>query len=325
MKIVIPDDYQYATKELTCLDLLKLHDVKVLGDLSKEPGAAANLAEAECLVLIRERTSINHEFLKRTPRLKLISQTGKIGRHIDVAACTAAGVVVVEGSGSPIAPAELTWAIIMASRRGLIEAVADMKQGKWQTNIGRALHGESLGVWGYGKIGRMVAGFGRAFGMDVQIWGREASRHAAEADGYKACHTKESFFESADVLTVHVRLVSETAGMITSSDLARMKTSSLFVNTSRAELVERGALEAALKNGRPGFAALDVFREEPIYDAGYGLLQMPNVICIPHIGYVEQNGYELYFRKAFENILNFLAGSPTNVVNTKALNSKLVE
>ena len=321
MKIVIPDDYQYATKELTCLELLKPHEVIVLGDVSKEPGAAAALAEAECLVLIRERTRINQEFLKRMPRLKLISQTGKVGRHIDVASCTSAGVVVVEGVGSPVAPAELTWALIMASRRKLVGAVFDMKQGKWQTNIGRALHGETLGVWGYGKIGRMVASFGRSFGMRVQVWGREASRQAAEADGYKACHTKESFFESSDVLTVHVRLVNETIGMITGGDLAKMKTSSLFVNTSRSELVEVGALETALENGRPGFAALDVFPEEPIYDREYALLRMPNVLCTPHLGYVERNGYELYFHKAFENIVNFMAGTPANVVNAEALRS----
>jgi D-3-phosphoglycerate dehydrogenase / 2-oxoglutarate reductase len=325
MKIVVPDDYQYATRDLMCLELLKSHDIKVLGDLSKEPGAATTLAEAECLVLIRERTRIDQEFLKRVPRLKLISQTGKVGRHIDVAACTAAGVVVVEGFGSPVAPAELTWALIMASRRGLIEAVVNMKQGKWQSNIGRALQGQTLGVWGYGKIGRLVAGFGRAFGMNVQIWGREASRLAAEADSYKACHAKEYFFESSDVLTVHVRLVNETIGMISSSDLARMKSSSLFVNTSRSELVEAGVLEAALKNGRPGFAALDVFMDEPIYDTGYALLQMPNVLCTPHLGYVERNGYELYFRKAFENIISFIAGNPTNVVNPEALTSSLIE
>jgi D-3-phosphoglycerate dehydrogenase len=325
MKIVIPDDYQHATKELACLELLKSHEVKVLGDLAEAPNAAEALAEADCLVLIRERTEITREFLQQTPRLKLISQTGKVGRHIDMAACTAAGVVVVEGSGSPVAPAELTWALILASRRKLIPAVVDMKQGRWQTNIGCALHGQTLGVWGYGKIGRLIASFGRAFAMDVQIFGREASRQAAQADGYQACQTREALFESSDVLTVHVRLVNDTFGLITGSDLARMKPSALFVNTSRAELVEAGALETALKNGRPGFAALDVFPEEPIYDANDHLLQMPNVLCTPHLGYVEKNGYELYFGKAFENVVNFLAGKPTNVVNAEALQSPSAE
>lgn len=319
MKIVIPDDYQYAVEDLTCIKLLESHQVKVLGDLSKEPNAAAILAESECLVLIRERTQINEDFLKQTPRLKLISQTGKIARHIDITACTAAGVAVVEGVGSPIVPAELTWTLIMTAQRKLIQAVFDMKQGKWQTNIGSALRGQTLGVWGYGKIGRLVAGFGRAFGMEVQIWGCDASRTTAEDDGYKVCRTKEQFFESSDVLTVHLRLVDETFGIITAEDLARMKPSALFVNTSRAELVEAGALEKALKAGCPGSAALDVFFEEPLYKPQHPLLQMRNVLCTPHLGYVERNSYELYFRKAFENVLNFIAGSPTNVVNPEVI------
>jgi D-3-phosphoglycerate dehydrogenase len=325
MKIVIPDDYQYATKELACLQLLNSHEVTILGDLNKEPNASEALAEAECLVLIRERTEITEEFLQQMPRLKLISQTGKIARHIDVDACTAAGVVIVEGVGSPVAPAELTWALIMAAQRKLIPAVVDMKRGKWQTNIGRALQGQTLGVWGYGKIGRMIANFGRAFGMDVQIWGRENSIKTAQADGYRVCQSKQEFFETSDVLTVHLRLVKDTIGIITASDLAAMKPSSLFVNTSRAELVETGALEAALQNGRPGFAALDVFPEEPIYHSDYALLQMPNVLCTPHLGYVEQKGYELYFGKAFENVLNFFAGNPINVVNPQALRTTIAE
>ncbi len=321
MKIVIPDDYQCATKNLACLELLNLHDVNILGDIRQDPNAATTLAEAECLVLIRERTAINEEFLRQTPRLKLISQTGKIGRHIDLDACTAAGVVVVEGTGSPVAPAELTWALILAARRKLVEAVVDMQQGRWQTNIGQALNGQTLGVWGYGKIGRRIASYGRAFGMEVLIWGRESSRQAAANDGYNVSTTKEAFFENADVLTIHLRLVKETAGMITADDLARMKSSALFVNTSRAELVANGALENALQRGRPGFAALDVFMEEPIYDTGHPLLNLPNVICTPHLGYVEQNGYELYFRKAFENIIDFFAGHPANVVNPEAFPS----
>ncbi len=319
MKIVIPDDYQFATKHLACLELLNAHEVKILGDIDQDPQAQATLAEAECLVLIRERTKINAAFLKRTPRLKLISQTGKIGRHLDLEACTAAGVVVVEGAGSPIAPAELTWALVIAARRKLVQAVVGLQQGKWQTNIGEALHGATLGVWGYGKIGRLIASFGRAFRMNVQIWGRTASQQAAEADGYKACPTKEHFFESSDVLTIHLRLVKETTGIITVNDLARMKPSALFVNTSRAELVAEGALETALQNGRPGFAALDVFREEPIYDSNHPLLNRPNVLCTPHLGYVEQNGYELYFGTAFENVINFFAGQATNMVNPEAL------
>ena len=316
MRIVIPDDYQHATAGLACLSLLNGHQIRILGDLSRDPAAEAELAAAECLVLIRERTRVDQEFLKRVPCLKLISQTGKIGRHLDLAACTAAGVAVLEGVGSPVAPAELTWTLIMAARRQLIPAVEGMKLGRWQTNIGRALHGETLGIWGYGKIGRLVARFGRAFGMDVQVWGREQSRRAAEADGCRVCASKDVLFESSDVLTVHLRLLDETAGTISRADLQRMKPSSLFVNTSRAELVEAGALEAALGSGRPGYAALDVFYEEPIYDREHPLLVMPNVLCTPHLGYVEKDGYELYFRAAFENVLNYLAGDLKGVVNS---------
>jgi D-3-phosphoglycerate dehydrogenase / 2-oxoglutarate reductase len=319
MKILIPDDYQYATRELACLELLQGHEVTILGDLGKEPQAGAALAEAEALVLIRERTQITADFLQQMPHLKVISQTGKVARHIDLAACTAAGVVVVEGAGSPVAPAELTWALILAAQRKLVQAVVDMKEGKWQTNIGLALHGQTLGVWGYGKIGRMIAGFGRAFAMDVQIFGRQASIEAAQADGYRVCESREAFFATSDVLTVHLRLVNDTIGIIKAGDLAAMKPAALFVNTSRAELVEAGALETTLRNGRPGFAALDVFPEEPIYDADYALLRMPNVLCTPHLGYVEHKGYELYFGKAFENLLTFFAGNPANVVNREAL------
>jgi D-3-phosphoglycerate dehydrogenase len=322
MKIVIPDDYQLATKNLACLNLLQAHEVNILSDIHQDPQAPAVLAEAECLVLIRERTKIDAGFLRQTPRLKLISQTGKIGRHIDLAACTAAGVAVVEGTGSPIAPAELTWALVMAARRKLVQAVIDMRQGQWQTNIGQALYGQTLGVWGFGKIGRLIAGYGRAFGMNVEIWGREASRQAASAEGYTVSASKESFFASADVLTVHLRLINETRGIITANDLARMKPSALFVNTSRAELVADGALETALEQGRPGYAALDVFTEEPIYDVGHPLLKLPNVICTPHLGYVEHNGYELYFRKAFDNVVDFFAGSLAKVINPAALDSQ---
>lgn len=319
MKILIPDDYQYATRELACLELLNAHEVTILGDLGREPQAAQALAEAEAMVLIRERTEISADLLRRMPRLKVISQTGKIARHIDLAACTAAGVVVVDGTGSPVAPAELTWALILAARRKLVQAVVDMKQGRWQTNVGRALHGQTLGVWGYGKIGRMIAGFGRAFAMDVQIFGRENSMQSARADGYRTCESRAVFFATSDVLSLHLRLLGETTGIVTAGDLAGMKPDALFVNTSRAELVEAGALEAALRNGRPGFAALDVFAEEPIYDARHALLQMPNVLCTPHLGYVEEKGYELYFTGAFENLLNWIAGNPTHVVNREAL------
>lgn len=319
MNIVIPDDYQHATVRLDCRIKLAGHLLTVLGDLARDPRADEVLAQAESLVLIRERTQIDDAFLQRTPKLKLISQTGKVARHIDLEACTRAGVAVVEGVGSPIAPAELTWTLIMAAQRQLVQASNDLHAGKWQTTIGTALHGRTLGIWGYGKIGKMIAGYGRAFGMRVQVWGRDASRAAAEADGYLAAASKADFFETSDVLTLHLRLVPDTTGIVTAGDLARMKPDALLVNTSRAELIEVGALERALKAGRPGFAALDVFEQEPVYDPAHPLLQMPNVLCTPHLGYVERGGYELYFGTAFDNVLKFAAGDHSQVLNPAAL------
>lgn len=319
MNIVIPDDYQHATAQLDCRAKLAGHALTVLGDLAKDPLADAALAEAEALVLIRERTQVDDAFLKHTPKLRLISQTGKIARHIDLDACTRAGVAVVEGVGSPIAPAELTWTLIMAARRQLVQASNDLHAGKWQTTIGTALHGRTLGVWGYGKIGRMVASYGRAFGMKVQVWGRDASRAAAAADGYLSAESKAAFFETSDVLTLHLRLVAETTGIVTAEDLARMRPDALLVNTSRAELIEAGALETALKAGRPGFAAVDVFEQEPLYDPAHPLLQLSNVLCTPHLGYVERGGYELYLGTAFDNVLRFEAGDRSQVLNPAAL------
>jgi D-3-phosphoglycerate dehydrogenase len=320
MKILIPDDYQHAVDTLSCLTLLKGHRIDILGDLAREEQADSLLAETEALVLIRERTKIDEAFLKRAPKLRCISQTGKIAGHIDIGACTAAGVAILEGIGSPIAPAELTWALIMASRRQLLTAANDLRLGRWQTTIGHCLHGQTLGIWGYGKIGKLLAHFGQAFGMDVAVWGRDKSRSQATADGLRVFTSREALFEESDVLSLHLRLVPETTGMIDANDLARMKPSALLVNTSRAGLLTPGALESALAAGRPGFAALDVFGEEPVYDPHHPLLTMTNVLCTPHIGYVEQNSYELYFSKAFENILAFESGQPVNVANPGVLN-----
>ena len=319
MKILIPDDYQHAVDTLSCLTLLKGHRIDILGDLAREEQADSLLAETEALVLIRERTKIDEAFLKRAPKLRCISQTGKIAGHIDIGACTAAGVAILEGIGSPIAPAELTWALIMASRRQLLTAANDLRLGRWQTTIGHCLHGQTLGIWGYGKIGKLLAHFGQAFGMDVAVWGRDKSRSQATADGLRVFTSREALFEESDVLSLHLRLVPETTGMIDANDLARMKPSALLVNTSRAGLLTPGALESALAAGRPGFAALDVFGEEPVYDPHHPLLTMTNVLCTPHIGYVEQNSYELYFSKAFENILAFESGQPVNVANPGVL------
>lgn len=320
MKIIIPDDYQNAAPQLKCFSLLAGHDVTVYNDTAASiPEAIEKFKDADALILIRERTEISDELLAGLPKLKLISQTGKISNHLDLAACTRHKVAVAEGVGSPIAPAELTWALIMNAWRQLPQAIECMKAGQWQTNIGRALHGHTLGIWGYGKIGKKIAGYAKAFGMKIMVWGSEASRENAIADGLLAAESKEAFFSTVDILTLHLRLVKATQGIVTATDLARMKPDALLVNTSRAELIEDGALLQALQSGRPGFAALDVYEHEPVFDKNYQLLQMPNVVCTPHLGYVEQSGYELYFSKAFDNIVSFAKGNPVNIVNPEVL------
>jgi D-3-phosphoglycerate dehydrogenase len=320
MHVVIPDDYQDAVRSLACFQQLKGHQVTVYNDSTGDVDElAARFAEADALVLIRERTAISAELLARLPRLKLISQTGKIAGHLDLAACTTAGVAVAEGVGSPVAPAELAWALIMNATRQLPAAIAAMRAGQWQTNIGRAIQGQTVGIWGYGKIGRRVARYATAFDAPVLVWGSEASRQAAVADGHRAAASQEDFFEQADIVSLHLRLTDSTCHLVQPVDLARMKPEALLVNISRAELIAPGALEAALRNGRPGFAALDVYEQEPVLDAGYPLLQLPNVICTPHLGYVERNGYELYFSKAFENVNAYALGQPQNIANPAVL------
>ena len=240
------------------------------------------------------------------------------------------GIAVAEGQGSPVAAAELTWALVLAAMRRLPQYIATLKHGGWQQSglkslsmppnfgIGMVLKGRTLGIWGYGKVGQLVAGYGRAFGMQVQVWGSEASRARAVADGYQAAESRNTLFATSDVLTLHLRLVPETRALVTAADLARMKPTSLFVNTSRAELVEEGALVAGLNRGRPGMAAVDVFESEPILQ-GHPLLRLENAVCTPHIGYVEQDSYELYFSAAFDNVINFIRNEPTHIVNPDAL------
>lgn len=327
MKIAILDDYQDAVRKLDCFDLLAGHDVKVFNNSTKGLGQLAiRLAPFDALVLIRERTALPRALLARLPNLKLISQTGKVSGHVDVAAATERGIAVAEGTGSPVAPAELTWALIMAASRRILPYANNLKEGLWQTAsinpslnlVGRVLHGRTLGIWGYGKIGRLLAGYGKVFGMRVMVWGSDASRAAAEADGVAAAASRAAFFEQADVLSLHLRLADATRGIVTAEDLARMKPDALFVNTSRAELVAEGALEAALRKGRPGQAALDVFTSEPLgLDAP--LLKIPTVLATPHLGYVEQDSYEMYFRAAFENVVNFANGKPSGILNPAAL------
>ncbi len=331
MNIVILDDYQDVVRKLACAQKLQPYQPKVFTNTVKGIGQlSVRLKDAEALVLIRERTHITKQLIEKLPNLKLISQTGKVGSHVDVAACTERGIVVVEGVGSPIAPAELTWALIMAAMRRLPQYISNLKHGAWQQaglksgsmpvnfGLGQVLHGKTLGLWGYGKIGQIMAGFGKAFGMRVLIWGREASLERAKQDGYDVAASREAFFEQADVLSLHIRLNAETQGIVKLADLLRMKPTALLVNTSRAELIEPEALITGLNRGRPGLAAIDVFESEPILQ-GHALLRLENCICTPHIGYVEQDSYELYFGAAFDNVMNFINGSPTHVVNPEAL------
>ncbi|WP_315315746.1 D-2-hydroxyacid dehydrogenase family protein [Pantoea vagans] len=313
--IVIPDDYQFATQKLDFLHGNNNFHCAALGDLSRDPMADAQLSSAEALILIRERTVIDEAFLRRTPHLKLISQTGKLARNVDIDACTRAGVAIVEGSGSPVAPAELTWLLIMASRRKFVSSVNAMAEGHWQTEIGSAVHNQVIGILGYGKIGKRLASYAAVFGMQVQVWGSLRAQEEARADGWTVPESREQFFATSDVLTVHQRLVAATQGNITPADLALMKTDALFVNTSRAELVDDGALHNALIQGRPGFAALDVYEEEPIYNTRHPYLQMPNVLCTPHLGYVEKASYALYFRTAFDNVVRYFSGDRSHVIN----------
>lgn len=315
IQVLIPDDYQLATQQL---DFLRQNDkfhCSALGDLSKETQAGNALFNAQALILIRERTVVDDAFLRRTPNLKLISQTGKLARNVDIDACTRAGVAVVEGVGSPVAPAELTWLLIMASRRKFVSSVNAMKEGRWQTEIGSAVNKQVLGILGYGKIGKRIASYAQAFDMQVQVWGSERAQQEARAAGLRVPENREQFFATSDVITVHQRLVAQTEGNITSADLALMKTDALFVNTSRAELVAGGALYHALRQGRPGYAALDVYEQEPVYDTHNPYLEMPNVLCTPHLGYVETASYELYFKTAFDNVVRFFAGDTSQVIN----------
>lgn len=319
MKIVIPDDYQQAVEQLDCFALLAGQDVVVYTDIVDDIDTLAERFEpADALVLIRERTKISEELLARLPNLKLISQTGRGVAHIDVEACTRHGVTVAVGGGEPYAPAELTWALVLAAARRLPQEVAQMKAGKWQIRqpeLGHVLRGRTLGIWGYGKIGRVVAGYGRAFGMNILVWGREGSLERARADGYETAADRQQLLQTSDVLSLHITLNAQTRGMVTADDLAQMKPSAVLVNTSRAGLIAPGALVAALRNGRPGYAAVDVYEEEPVVE--HPLLQMDNVICTPHIGYVEKDTYELYFRQAFDNLLAFFAGEPASVINPR--------
>jgi D-3-phosphoglycerate dehydrogenase / 2-oxoglutarate reductase len=331
MNIIILDDYQDAVRKLQCAAKLEHLNAKVFTNTVKGIGQLSiRLRDAEVLVLIRERTAFPRQLLEKLPKLRLIAQTGRAGPHIDIETCTRLGIAVAEGVGSPVAPAELTWALIMAAMRRLPQYISNLKHGAWQQSglktssmppnfgIGMTLEGKTLGVWGYGKIGQRIAGYGRAFGMQVTVWGSEGSRDKARGDGFLPAPTREAFFDVCDVLSLHLRLVPETRGLVTLDDLSRMKATALLVNTSRAELLTEGALVSALNRGRPGMAAVDAFESEPILQ-GHPLLRLENAVCTPHIGYVEQDSYELYFGAAFDNVVNFINQTPTNIVNPDAL------
>lgn len=324
MRIVIPDDYQDVIRTLDCFSTLSGHDVRILHEC--EPATleqrAARLADAEALVLTRERTRIDAALLERLPQLRLISQTGKVSSHLDLAACTARGIAVTEGRGSPVAPAELAWALILNARRQLIPAIDAFRQGHWQVNLGQALAGQLLGIWGYGKIGQRLARYAQAFDMPVVVWGSDSSRAAAQADGHRAAASREAFFAEADILSLNLRLSEQTRHRVTFDDLALMKPDALLVNVSRAELIAPGALLQALDAGRPGQAAIDVYEHEPVLDPAHPLLRHPRVLCTPHLGYVEKSGYELYFGDAFDNVLAFFAGTPKHVVNPEVLSQR---
>lgn len=322
MRVTIIDDYFDTLRTLPSFGKLDGHDVTVWTDHVEDlDELSRRLADTEALVLIRERTEVRRPLLERLPNLKLISQRS-VYPHIDIETCTDLGIVVSSNlhQGSPsYATAELTWGLVIAAARRIPQQVASTKAGRWQDGVGHSLRHKTLGVYGYGRIGRVVADYGRAFGMNVLFWASPESRERAQADGSTVAVSKQSFFEQCDVVSLHLRLVEATRGIVTRDDLDVMKATALLVNTSRAGLIEPGALVGALTEGRPGMAAVDVYETEPVTDAGHPLLQMDNVICTPHIGYVSTDEWELQFSDVFDQINAFAAGEPTNVVNPEVL------
>jgi D-3-phosphoglycerate dehydrogenase / 2-oxoglutarate reductase len=322
MKISILDDYLDTLRTLQCFTKLAGHDVTIWNDHVQDTDSLADrLRDTEVLVLIRERTKIRAPLLERLRNLKLISQRS-VYPHIDIDACTRLGVIVSSSQhpGSPsYAAAELTWGLVLAAMRQIPQQMSALRAGKWQIGVGSTLRGKTLGIYGYGRIGSVVAGYGRAFGMNVSVWAREPSLARARAEGYAAAPSKDAFFEQCDIISLHMRLVDATRGIVTAADLARMKPTALLVNTSRAPLIEAGALVNALRAGRPSMAAVDVYEEEPVLDPAHPLLVMENVVCTPHIGYVSRDEYEVQFADIFDQITAYAAGTPINVVNPEVL------
>jgi len=324
MKIAVIDDYQNAFRTLKCYSKLKDHEVVVYTDTEKEPARLAErLKDAEAVVLTQQRSRFPRAAIERLPKLKLISQTGRATAHIDVAACTERGIVVsAGGAGNPHATAELTWALILAALRHIPYEVRRLREGHWQSTLGIAVQHKTLGIYALGRIGSIVARVGQTFGARVLCWGREGSTARAREAGYEVAKSREAFFAEADILSLHLPLNKETQGIVTAADLALMKPSALLANTSRAGLIAQGALVNALKAGRPGMAAVDVYEDEPVLGAAHPLLKMDNVICTPHLGYVEKDTYEDYYGVVVDQIVAYAAGNPINVVNPEALGKR---
>lgn len=322
MKISILDDYHDTVRTLKVFQMLDGHEVRIWNDHVQDVDTLAQrLQDTEVLILIRERTQIREALIKRLPKLRLISQRS-VYPHIDIAACTERGILVCSNmhAGAPsYATAELTWGMIIAAMRQIPQQMASLRAGNWQCGVGMSLRGKTLGVYGWGRIGGAIAEYAKVFGMNVLVWAREASRERAAKDGWATAPSKAAFFEQSDIISLHMRLVDATRGIVTATDLARMKPSALIVNTSRAGLIEPGALVDALRAGRPGMAAVDVFEQEPVRDPEHPLLKMPNVVCTPHLGYVTREEYELQFGDIFEQVQAYVAGSPVHMVNPEAL------
>ena len=324
MKIAVIDDYQDAFRTLKCYAKLKGHDVIVYNDTEKDPVRLADrLKDAEAVLLTQQRSRFPSAVIEHLPKLKVISQTGRVTAHIDVEACTRHGIAVLAGgAGRPHTTAELTWGLILAALRHIPYEVKRLREGHWQSTIGTAVQGRTLGIYALGRIGGMVAGVGRAFGARVICWGREGSTTRAREAGYEVAASRESFFRESNIVSLHLPLNKETRGIVTRKDLDLMKPTALIVNTSRAGLIAEGALADALKAGRPGLAAVDVFEDEPVVGAAHPLLKMDNAVCTPHLGYVERDSYESYYNDAVEQIIAYAEGKPINVVNPEALGKK---
>ncbi len=322
MKISVLDDWFDTVRTLSCFAKLAGHDVTIWNDHMEDTDTLVHrLYDTEALVLIRERTQIRTPLLERLPKLKLISQRS-VYPHIDIGTCTRRGVIVSSSQHADApsyATAELTWGLILAAMRQIPQQMASLQAGNWQCGVGTSLGGKTLGIYGYGRIGKVVAGYGRAFNMNVLVWAREATLPQARVDGYQTAPSKAAFFERCDVISLHMRSVPATRGIVTATDLARMQPTALLVNTSRAALIEPDVLVAALRAGRPGMAAVDVFEDEPLRDTNHPLLNMPNVVCTPHIGYVSRDEYEIQFTDIFDQINAYAAGSPINVVNPEVM------